>query len=200
MTMAKTLKNHERGATLVEFALVAPVFLTLLMAAMEFGYELYMDSVLEGTLTKAARDLSLETASDTSVRAALDADLRDTMRLTHKDVVVSVSREAVSRYSRVTNRSEPFNDANHNNVCDDGETFEDLNDNGDYDADTTLMDWGNADDVVIYNVTVSFSRLFPIGGFLGFSDDTALTSTRMLRIQPFSNRSRPPLLTCGSNL
>lgn len=195
--MGKALKTDERGATLVELALVAPVFLALLMATMEFGYEFYMDSVLEGTLTKSARDLSLETASDASVRTALDADLKDTMRLTNADIVVNVSREAVSRYSQVSTRKEPFNDANHNNLCDNGETFEDLNNNGHYDTDTTMSGWGNADDVVIYKVTVSFSRLFPIGGLLGLGNDTNLTSTRMLRIQPFSNRRRPALLSCG---
>lgn len=194
--LVRRLSRDTGGATLVEFAFAAPIFLVVLMAAMEFGYLLFMQSVLEGALTKAARDLTLESASTESVRAALDEEIGDMIRLTRKGVDVAVRREAVSRYSQIRTRAEPLADSNGNGRCDAGETFEDVNHNGQFDAQAVRSEWGGADDVVVYTVTLRFGRLFPVADFIGMSDETSLTSTKMLRIQPFENRSRPTLRSC----
>ena len=53
--------GDERGATIVEFAIVAPVFLTLLLGIFDFGHAIYAQSVLQGAfiLAKAKGDPSL---------------------------------------------------------------------------------------------------------------------------------------------
>jgi len=63
--MLKRLKNDERGAVLVEFALIAPTFFLLLMGVFDFGYTVYARTVLNGAIQTAARDSALETGATT---------------------------------------------------------------------------------------------------------------------------------------
>ena len=49
------LASDRRGATIVEFALVTPILLIVLMAALEFGYQGYINAMVQGAMTKAAR-------------------------------------------------------------------------------------------------------------------------------------------------
>ena len=189
--------NPDAGAALVEFALVSPAFIALLMGAMEMGYESYMANVLDGTLNRAARSITMQTASDATIRNQLDQDLRDTIGITNNEITLTVHRESVSRYSQVLSRGEPLNDTNHNNQCDPGESYEDLNGNRRFDANAVRPDWGSANDVVVYKVTASFPRLFPIGSLIGLPDNMTLSSTKMLRIQPFGSQARASLLNCS---
>ncbi|MGE4411843.1 MAG: TadE/TadG family type IV pilus assembly protein, partial [Sphingobium sp.] len=60
------IRRDERAATLIEFAFVAPVLCILLLGAFDVGHTLYMTSVLQGVVQKAARDSGLETSTETS--------------------------------------------------------------------------------------------------------------------------------------
>jgi Flp pilus assembly protein TadG len=93
---------------MVEFALVSPAFLALLMGAFELGYESYMANVLDGTLNRAARSITMESASEATIRAQLDQDLRDTMLITDNDVTLDIKRESVTRYSQIVHRAKPM--------------------------------------------------------------------------------------------
>ena len=53
------LKRNNDGVTVVEFALITPVLLTLLLGAFDIGYSLYARGVLQGAIKKAARDSGL---------------------------------------------------------------------------------------------------------------------------------------------
>ncbi len=188
--------GNKCGSSAVEFALISPVAFAMLFGAMEFGYEMYMNNILQGALAKATRKITLESASDANARAALDQEIRNMMGLTHKEATILITREAGTRFSQFQSRGEPLNDNNHNNQCDAGETYEDVNNNNAYDSQAISQGWGESDDIILYSVKVTFPRLLPIGGLVGLPDTTALTSTQMMRIQPFSNRSRPALRSC----
>ena len=56
------LIRDARGATAVEFAIIAPAFLTVLLGLMDQGYNLYAASLLEGAVHKAGRDSTIEGA------------------------------------------------------------------------------------------------------------------------------------------
>lgn len=191
-----SLRAPQAGATLVEFSLVLPVFLVLLMGAIDLGYERYMAGVLDGTLNQASRSITLQAGDDAATRLALDNAIRQTMGLTRTDISLDITRASAKNYRQIIMRGEPLNDANHNNRCDPGETFEDVNANGRFDSDSLRSEWGDADDVLVYQVTARMPRLFPVAGFIGLPDTITLTSTKMLRIQPFESQTGIRLLPC----
>jgi Flp pilus assembly protein TadG len=55
----RTLVRAQNGATAVEFALVAPVFLTLLFGIIEFGHALWAQQALQQTAISGARCMAL---------------------------------------------------------------------------------------------------------------------------------------------
>lgn len=59
LLMLRTLGQAQNGATLVEFALVAPVFLALLFGALEFGRALWTQQALQETAIAGARCMAL---------------------------------------------------------------------------------------------------------------------------------------------
>lgn len=187
--------DHHGGAAL-EFGLIAPVLLTMIMGSIEVGYEVYMRNVLDGTMSKAARDLTLENAADAAVRAQLDNRIRETLGLIDEDATVVFERESFSRYRQVNNKTEPHNDANGNGKCDKRETFEDINGNGVFDKYGGTADWGNANDAVIYTATVTFQRLLPLSGLIGLPDEASITTTKMLRIQPYALKKKIKVQRC----
>lgn len=51
----RKLRNNEKGATAIEFAMVAPVLIWLIFGVIEFGILMATQSALEGGASKAAR-------------------------------------------------------------------------------------------------------------------------------------------------
>ena len=67
--------NDREGTSIVEFAVISPVMFTLLFGGFDFGHTLYMQSVLQGAINKAARDSALETGTVSEIQAAVDQNL-----------------------------------------------------------------------------------------------------------------------------
>jgi Flp pilus assembly protein TadG len=59
-----SLRRDKRGVTIVEFAMVAPVMILLIMGLGELMYTVYAQSVLSGAVQKAARDSAIQGGSD----------------------------------------------------------------------------------------------------------------------------------------
>jgi adhesin HecA-like repeat protein len=68
----KALLNAERGAALVEAAIILPVFLVLVGGVYEFGFYLYQEQLITSGVRDAARYLTL-TADPTSTVDQTDA-------------------------------------------------------------------------------------------------------------------------------
>ena len=54
-SLRSTLRDEE-GASLVEFALIAPTLLVLLLGAFDLCYNVYGNTMLQGAIQEAARD------------------------------------------------------------------------------------------------------------------------------------------------
>jgi Flp pilus assembly protein TadG len=59
LLILRTLGQAQNGATLVEFALVAPVFLALLFGIFEFGRAVWIQQALQQTAIAGARCMAL---------------------------------------------------------------------------------------------------------------------------------------------
>ena len=182
------LVRDESGGAMVEFALVAPVLLTMLFGLLDLGHNMYTAQMLQGAIQKAARDSTIEGASTTS--AQLDAFVTKAVRAIAPGATLTFNRKSYSSFTSVS-RPEDYNDQNTNGTCDNGEAFEDANKNGSWDKDTGNAGFGSARDAVLYTVTVSYNRLFPIAAFIpGQTKNFSMSATNVLRNQPYGSSGK----------
>ena len=177
----KNLQRDSNGVTLVEFALIAPTLMLMLIGLFDIGYNMYSNTMLRGAIQEAARSSTIEGAS----AASIDMAVTKTVQEVAPNASLSFSRTAYSNFTDV-GRPEDFNDLNGDNICNDGEVFEDHNGNGVWDADRGIDGQGSARDAVLYEVTVEYPRAFPLARFIGISETYKTTATTVLRNQPYT--------------
>lgn len=177
------LRCDQRGATIVEFALILPALMVVLMGLLDFSYNMYTAQMLQGAIQDAARDSTIESAGVSE--AAINARVTTAIRALAPGATPTYTRTAYSSFSGV-NRPEDYSDLNTNDVCDNNEPFEDANGNGSWDVDPGAAGFGGARDAVVYTVSVNYRRLFPVFAFIpGQSETFTLASSTVLRNQPF---------------
>jgi Flp pilus assembly protein TadG len=177
------LVRDNRGATIVEFALITPALLITLMGLFDLAYNMYTAQQLQGAIQNAARQSTLEGAS-TNV-SNIDAIVTRSVHAVAGNAVLTFDRTAYASFSSVA-RPEDYTDVNSDGTCNDGEPFEDANGNGVWDADSGSSGFGGARDAVLYTVTVVYPRAFPIAKLIpGQTDTFTLTATTVLRNQPY---------------
>ena len=183
---ARRLATASEGATLVEFALLAPVLLMLLMGIFDMGYNIYATVLLNGTIQEAARDSTLESAS--SQADAIDKIVTDSVRAISPNATITFDRRAYTNFSDVS-EPEDFTDVNNDGICDNCEPFEDVNGNGTWDADRGIQGMGGARDAVLYTVTVRYPRVFPIANLIGLPPYFETQAQTVLRNQPYGEQT-----------
>ncbi len=182
----RSLARDERGAYMMEFALVMPVFLMLIMGIFDIGMQMYAKAVLAGAVEQAARMNTLET--NNASQTGIDQIVRDQVGRVARYGTLSFSRQNYQDFSSV-GQPEKFTDSNSNGVRNSGECFTDSNGNGVWDADSGGSGQGGASDVVVYRANLTFDRLFPLWKMLGEPQRKTITISTVLRNQPFSNQN-----------
>jgi len=176
------LARDRCGAALTEFALVLPVMLLMGMGLCEIAYQGYMQAILTGAVQKAGRDSTIENASAATIDAAV---LQAVKNINGKAAFVSgyPLRKSYASYGYIS--PESFVDGNGNGQRDPGECFTDVNGNGTWDADPGVSGGGGAGDTVLYTVSITYSRLFPLGLWMGWSKSATLSANTVLKNQPW---------------
>ena len=192
----RTAIKDKRGTAILEFAIIAPTFLLMLMGTFDLGMAQYVKSIMEGEIQKAGRDSSLQTGSATTRQTTLDTRVRTRVQTIAKDATVTFTRKAFQRYSNVSAAREDFIDANSNGTCNAGESYTDWNNNSTWDLLGGSTGQGGAKDAVVYTATTTYNRLFPLYGLAGFPQEQVLTSTTILVNQPFNEQTVPTTRTC----
>ena len=180
----RALREDRSGAALMEFGLVAPVFLFLLLALFDLGQWMYARSVLDGAVQTAARTSALE--SGDTVQA--DAHVSSMIKRITPDANVVASRVSYYDFADL-DRAEKWNDEDNSGDCNDGEAFTDENGNGTWDADIGVSGNGGAGDVVIYTVGVTYEPSFAMPLLPHVGDTRKLTSTAIKKNQPFATQT-----------
>ncbi|SCW91374.1 TadE-like protein [Sphingobium faniae] len=192
------LRVDRAGVTIMEFALIAPVFLTMILGALDLAHSLYMQSVLEGVLQKAARDSSLESGTEAANQLAIDERITQQVHHLANNASVDIQRRSFYSYSKAAEaRAEAFQDNNDNGRCDAGEPFEDNNANGVRDADGGNSGQGGTQDAVILTVDVDYPRLFPVHGLIGLPSTVRLNAKTVLTNQPYGQKPGEPVPVLG---
>lgn len=187
----KRVAADEQGLAITEFALIAPVFLMLLMGVLDVGHTLYMQSVLQGVIQKAARDSTLETGTDAAQQAILNAAVTRSVQSLAKNATVVFSRRYFKDFTKASQAAhENFTDTNGNGVCDAGEPYQDNNNNSVWDKDGGDGGQGGAKDTVVYTAQVSYPRVFPLNKLIGLSDTTTIQAVTVLPNQPYGDQAQ----------
>lgn len=181
---ARSLGSDTAGATIVEFAIVMPMFLVLLLGILDIGQMAYGKSVLSGAVRRAARASALETRST----AQADAMVLDMVKQVLPDATLQTSRTSYYDFTDI-GRAEKWNDHNGNGRCDASETYTDENRNGAWDAEMGKSNSdGGANDVVVYKVVASFEPVFKVPFLPGAWGRRTLTATAVTKNQPFGTQ------------
>lgn len=181
------LRGDRRGVTVVEFAIVVPVMMTLLLGLSDLLYQAYVQSILDGAMIKAGRDSALE--SNAQDQAALDGKVKAMVSLLGPNMTFTPERRSYAAFALV--KPEAFTDTNRNGRRDAGECFDDVNGNKLWDSDPGRAAQGGANDVTRYTMTVEYPRLFPISALFGWSATNKVTATTLLKNQPYRTQDAP---------
>ncbi|BAI96286.1 hypothetical protein Sj15T_06060 [Sphingobium sp. TA15] len=186
----KHLHRDESGVAAVEFGITASAFLALLLGGFDVGHTLYMQTVLQGTVQKAGRDLTLSSGAEAAQQLAIDGRVRDAVRrlnasLSDEDIIIT--REYYADFTKAQ-AAQP-EDADQDGICEPGEVWVDRNFNNVYDSKGGSSGQGGAKDVVVYSVTVSYPRLFPVARLIGMSETVKLNATTVLANQPYGDQA-----------
>lgn len=187
MRLAKSLRRlrDARGVTLVEFALIAPSLCMTLLAFTDFGYRSYVDSVLQGALLQAARSATVGDKTG----AQIDQQVNDSLKAFSSGATVTIVKKSYEDFSGVKKPEKITEDTAPIGTYNKGDCFEDANGNGTYDLDQGKGGLGGAEDIVDYEVSITFPRLVPMGGFLGLDNTQTISGSTVLRNQPYAARS-----------
>jgi Flp pilus assembly protein TadG len=180
------LWRDRRGTTILEFAFILPPFLFLLMGGSEVVYQVYVQSILDGAIQKAARDSAIQGGAQRSDE--LDNKVLSMVRVVAKSATIeSSTRRSYATFSDI--KPERFTDTNGNNVYDANECFEDVNGNKRWDADAGKVGQGGANDVTLYTLKLRYVRLFPVAAMLGWGQQSVLSASTLLKNQPYASQT-----------
>ena len=184
--LVRRLAHDVRGLAVIEFAMVVPVMLLVIMSLGELTYQGYVQSVLTGAVQKAGRYSTIQGAGTQT--GQIDTVVMQQVLQIAKNATYDSKRSSYSNFSAVG--PEPFVDTNNNGVYDaKSDCFTDINGNNTWDADPGTSGQGSANDVTVYTIHVYYPRLFPIATMIGLSPTATLTGMTVLKNQPWATQS-----------
>jgi Flp pilus assembly protein TadG len=179
------LGRDASGVTIVEFAIVLPVLCLLLLGLLDLGYRSYATSMVQGALHDASR---MATVGNYTL-AQIDTRVKARLANFARSSTVTTSTTSYYDFSGVAQAEKIVGDTAPLNTYNAGDCFEDANGSNTYDTDRGRNSTGGADDIVRYQITISFPRIIPLGGFLGWGNTQTITQNTVLRNQPFAGRA-----------
>jgi hypothetical protein len=182
----------ERGVTIVEFGLVAPVLCLMILGFLDFAHWSYVRSIAIGAIDEVARSASVggPAVDPTIFEQQVEAQVKRVAR----NATFVWSKQSYYQFSGIGKPEKLTTDNNANGLYDPGDCWEDLNPNGVYDTTPGKNGVGGADDIVYYKVVVTFPPLIPLVGFnsrLGGNHTT--TAITIVRRQPYAAQAVPAI-------
>ena len=171
---------HDRGgATIVEFAFVAPIMAMFMMGSGDLLLQAYVTALIHGEVQRAGRDTTLQNNSTSAAANALDTRVMSAVRKIAPHATFTSTRNNYNKFSNV-GKFEPFTDSNSDGVRQVGECYSDVNGNSQWDADQGASGVGGASDVGFYTIRVTYKHFFPVVGLFGGNNNSVITSSTLL--------------------
>ncbi len=150
------------GSTIIEFAIMVPVFLLLVFGTVEFSMIMFAATVIESATTNSARTGKTGyTAPGLSRQDFIIQSINNRTAGLLDPTKITVSSKVYTGFDKV-GAAEPFTDSNGNGMYSVGEPYSDVNGNGQWDSDMGTAGLGNANDIVLYTVSYPWPIMTPI--------------------------------------
>ena len=151
--------RDQRGGSVVEFAIMAPLTIMMLIGIVELGMVFLVSGSLENAVLASSRFgiTGNAVAGTTREEVIRDVIARNTYGLVPMDEV-TIDTIVYDNFSDI-GQPEPFADANANGVFDSGESFTDVNGNGQFDTDVGQVGLGGPGDIVLYRIRYQIQSL-----------------------------------------
>ena len=189
-TSLRRLGRDQRGATIIEFAMILPALCVLLLGIFELGYRSYAESVVQGALHDAARLATVGGVPMEQINARVTERLSDFA----EQGVVDIQTHSYAEYSGVGIPEEITTDTVPIGEYNEGDCWIDTNGSGEWEADGGADGVGNSEDVVRYQVSLTVKEIVPISSLLadyGWTEFNTIRRNTVLRNQPFAGRVAP---------
>ncbi len=175
----------QNGAAMVEFAFVAPLFIGLLCAIMEFSGIMFVQAILEGSAREASRyGLTGFTSGGVSREDQILSIVEDnTYGIIDMDEL-QIDTLVYQNFGDI-GQPEPFTDENGNAVWDNDEPYTDINGNGTWDPDMGAAGLGGPGTVVVYRMSYDWNIMIPLF-YPIFGNSIRLQSNIAVRNEPFT--------------
>lgn len=182
----RALRADARGATIIEFALILPVLSILLMGTFDLGYRSYVTSIVQGSLHEASRMATVGNVPMTTIETHVRNRLKDFSR----NSTIDIRTDSYSDFNGVAVAEPLTTDLGTANVYDQAtDCYRDINGSGKFSRDMGRGGMGGAEDVVRFQVTMTYPRLFPMAKLLGWSNNVQIVQNTVLRNQPYAGRT-----------
>lgn len=184
--------QDERGASILEFALIAPVAMLLIFGTMDIGHSYFVRATLDGAMQNMGRSSSLESAAILAQQEVIDLRVKEAVLALAPTATITTNRSYYKTFSEAASaRAEIVieNPATANFRCDAGESFWDINGNRTWDSDGGAKGQGGARDVVVITYKVTYPRLFPLAKLMGLPANVELESNSILANQPYGEQA-----------
>jgi Flp pilus assembly protein TadG len=182
--LLRRFRREAEGVTLVEFGMIAPVLLLLVMGVAELGLMMAAQGVLENAVFSGSRSGK--------------TGYKDVGK-TQQEMILAAIKKAASSYideTKVTLNStayddfdkipEPFSDTNKNGRYDNGESYSDLNENGKYDMSSGTTGYGAGGQIVVYTASYDWKLFTPmLSGLIGTNGVVPLKARVVLKNEPY---------------
>jgi hypothetical protein len=182
----RRLSRHQGGATALEFALAAPVFILLIMGTVEFALIFAAQNLMESATYSASRLGKTGSGVKESTQKKLIVDeLHRFAGIIVDTRKVKISSYAYTDYGEI-GKPEPFIDANKNGVRDSGENYTDTNGNAQYDLDRGKSGHGGTSQVVVYTVEYPWEVFTPLlKPLIGTGGKLNLSTRAVVKNEPY---------------
>ena len=180
----KALRRNNEGVTAVEFALIAPVLLLMVMGTTEVGLMMFAQNVMEGSAFSGSRTGKTGYVADgLTQEETIVQTINERAGVLMDTDNISVTSLTYSEFGDV-GQPEPFVDTNGNGVRDYGENYTDVNGDGEYSDDMGIAGFGTGQEITMYTITYDwpiFSPLLqPIMG-----ETKTLTAVTVVKNEPY---------------
>ncbi len=178
--------SHEEGTTAIEFAFIAPVLMLMMFGIIELSLMMYTQSVMEGATSISSRlgktgYTESGISREQTIRNKLSARATGLLNVS----LFTIQSKSYSQFDTI-GEAEPFLDANGNGQHDAGENYTDVNGNGVWDEDMGRAGYGNANDIVVYNVSYPWHVATPlIGRIFGEDGTLVLKASAVVKNEPY---------------
>ena len=172
------------GKAIVEFALVAPIFLGITLSIFEFSGIMFVQTLLEGGAREASRYGLTGQQPEGISRDAMILQIVSENSFGIIDVDdLEMTTLVYDNFGEV-GQPEPFTDENDNDAYDAGEPYTDVNGNGSWDDDMGAAGLGGPGEVVVYEMRYDWPIMIPLFQPF-FGDHVRLQANIAVRNEPF---------------